>query len=134
MIVLQPDTQINADFPSRVPIIPPLTFEDIVFPSVFPTINYGAFTFDVLVIDESRRKETTLTDQSGFYSNDSASFTIDYEIEEGIYYFLIIYQGTRELAKVKIFCTTQTDLQDYSITEGEFTEAPASSNDFIIID
>ena len=85
-----------------------------------------------MVIDEATRKETTLTGQLGVYNNDQAELTIIHEIIAECFYFLVISQSGVELAKVKLFCTAQTNLQDYQITKGAFVEPTQTDNDFIV--
>ena len=84
-------------------------------------------------IDEGTRKQTTYTNQLGTYTNDKSRLVIDAETVNDTFYYVIVYQGSYEIAKFKVFATTQTDLPKYEITQGQFTEAPQGSNDFIVL-
>lgn len=66
------------------------------------------------------------------YLNGILTMTLDFNAVEGRYYYVIVSQSNNELVKFKMFCTDQTDLQDYLITDGDFTTAP-TSNDTIIV-
>ena len=54
---------------------------------------------------------------------------------ESTFYFSRVRNesANRELLKFKSFCTNQTDLQDYTTSEGLYITPPQSDNDFIVI-
>ena len=120
MEIVIPDTEIDVTIPTREP-------------SVYVDAETGAYSFDCIVIDEGTRKQTTYTNQLGTYTNDKSRLVISSETVNDTFYYVIVYQGTYEIAKFKVFATTQTDLPKYEITQGQFTEAPQGSNDFIVL-
>lgn len=120
MEILIPAASIDVTLPTRLPI-------------AFTDVETGAFDFDCKVTDEGNRTETTYVSQLGTYSNDQSRLVITATIAADTFYYIVAYQGTTELVKFKIFCTAQTDLQNYQITLGEFTEAPQSDNGFIVL-
>lgn len=67
------------------------------------------------------------------YSNGLISFPLYTTLNEGDFCFIIGSQSNKELFKVKCFCTSDTDYQNYSITNGEFVTPVQSNNDFIVI-
>ena len=131
-------TQIDENkLPAELPFILASENIDVTIPtrepSVYVDAETGAYSFDCIVIDEGTRKQTTYTNQLGTYSNDKSRLVIDAETVNDTFYYIIVYQGTYEIAKFKLFATQQTDLPKYEITQGEFTEAPQGSNDFIVL-
>ena len=62
-----------------------------------------------------------------YYMNIAGIFAL----KEGQQYTFTVYDGTDDVYRDRIFCTNQ-DINEYSINDGEYTEA-ASNNDFIIV-
>ncbi len=92
--------------------------------------NVGA-NIDVNTLDESTNVEVPVS-VSATFSEGLMTFSNDFDLVEGRYYFVIVSQGTEEICKFKIFCTDQTDLQNYKITDGDFVTAPQSSDEIIV--
>ena len=67
------------------------------------------------------------------YANGLITFPLNLTVTEGNFYFIIGSQNNKELFKLKCFCTSETDYQNYSITNGEFITPTQSNNDFIVI-
>lgn len=65
-------------------------------------------------------------------SYDLGVMTFDYNFEatEGSYLFVVASQNDAELVKFKVYCTDQTDLQNYSIDDGLYNAAPQPDNSF----
>jgi hypothetical protein len=93
------------------------------------------FTGDVdLAIQDEQLRSTSSAMVTATYSDGLMNFDYDFQGVESRYYFVIATQGDNELVKWKMFCTNQTDLQNYSISEGEYVTPPQSNNDFIVLD
>lgn len=54
-----------------------------------------------------------------------------YALKEGQQYSLVIWNGTEEVYRDRIFCTNQ-DTEDYTINKDEYIQTE-SNNDFIIV-
>jgi len=82
----------------------------------------------------------TLTDEQTNTSTDiSTSFTQDsyylkadtiFSLKEGRFYNIVVYNGSIEVYRDKVFCTNQV-IADYSINKDEYVEH-STSNDFIV--
>lgn len=88
---------------------------------------------ELAVIDEETRVTNDIAITAN-YANGELTFSIDFGGVDGRYYYVVATQSGRELTKFKMYCTNQTELQDYSITEGDFIEAPEGDNEFIVLD
>lgn len=66
------------------------------------------------------------------YTLGKLEFDYDFGGIEGRNYYVIIKQTDEEVVKFKMFCTDQTDLQDYNPTEGDYKEAPQTNNSYIV--
>lgn len=97
-----------------------------------PSRDFDALTDVTLSVTDESTNIITATILTATLSNGAIVFSHDFNAVEGRYYFVVITQGVTELVKFKIFCTDQTDLQDYKVTEGDFTTAP-QANDTIIV-
>ncbi len=121
MVVIQPSSAAQITVPSRKP----QTFIDELS---------GAFIFDALLINESTREQTVIPSQSGQWINGQIGVQVIADFKDSEFYYLVAYQADFEIVKCKIFCTSQTDLENYRITEGQFKEAPQGDNGFVILD
>ena len=65
------------------------------------------------------------------YLDGAATFTIDYNATEDVFYYVIMSQSNNELTKFKVYCTDQTDLQNYKITDGDFVTVAQDSDEII---
>lgn len=80
---------------------------------------------------QKENTRTPLTDTvTATYLNGVISFDYDFNANEGDWFFIVIDQSGVEILKSKVFCTDQTDLQNYEILEGVFKSAPATDNTF----
>ncbi len=94
-------------------------------------VNVPSRTFDAgldvdLTLYNESSEVTTATTVTATYTNGVMGFNYDFGGNEGQYYYVIMAQSSSELVKFKMFCTNQTDLQNFKITEGDFTNAPDS--------
>ena len=111
---------------------------EVVTPNISHTLTiYGRENVGnavAVVYDEQSNTNNPQT-VSTTYNEGKLTFTLEYDMTEGNNYFLILNNeaGSEELAKVKLFCTSATDLQRYALTDGKFTYAPASDNEFVTV-
>lgn len=97
------------------------------------TTNPTEISIDLAIQDEGNRTYSSAT-VPATYLNGVITFDYDFEAVEGTFYFVIASQSDRELVKFKVFCTDQTDLQNYTTSEGLYKTPVQSNNDFIVID
>ena len=87
---------------------------------------------DLSITDESSNVITAVS-LAATYVNGVLGFSYDFTAVEGVFYYVIVSQSNSELVKFKIFCTDQTDLQDYLITDGDFIGAPQGNDEIISV-
>jgi hypothetical protein len=94
----------------------------------------NVFNINIITENESDRTEFIETVEAT-YSNGQLSFEMEFTPIESTFYFSRVRNesANRELLKFKSFCTNQTDLQDYTTSEGVYITPPQSDNDFIVI-
>ena len=81
----------------------------------------------VLITDE----ETNVSATESLTATKEANYlriTPSYNFVEGRYYTIKI-TGTNEIYRGKVYCTNQTDLEKFSINNGEFTYYEDTDND-----
>ena len=87
----------------------------------------SAVIVSVKITDEETNVSTTFNtyaSQSGNYSEIFLG-----EVVEGRYYSVRIYSDGNEIYRGKVYCTNQTDLEKFSINNGEFTYYEDTDND-----
>ena len=94
----------------------------------------NVFNINIITENEGDRTEFIETVEAT-YSNGQLSFEMEFTPIESTFYFSRVRNesANRELLKFKSFCTNQTDLQDYTTSEGLYITPPQSDNDFIVI-
>lgn len=101
-----------------------ITAQDI---KVTPRSN----TFDTLkILDEIEGVETTITILSSVFENYYYKINAEFELKEGRFYVLKIYNGTNLVFYDKIYCTDQPS-ESYKLLKDEFTTQD-TNNDFIL--
>lgn len=85
---------------------------------------------DVLIIKESLRTPVTIS-VPATYASGVISFDYDFEASDGDFFFVVVSQFETILCKSKVFCTDQTDLQNYQITKGEYIQPTDNDNTYI---
>ena len=95
--------------------------------------SYTTDQVTVTVTNESTNtsQSQTLTPVvSGNHINITGTFTF----AEGIFYYFVVSQGGSEIYRGNIFCTDQTDLEDYTVNQGQYTSyEKANANEYITI-
>lgn len=125
------------DQPSREPtsiFIPPLGL-----PYNLPfELDQGVYivSIDVDIYNKSTRETTTFLDVDASYTGGVITFSLDFQGTKNTQYYLIVTDSATQtngklLFNANAVCTDQTDLQDFSIVEGDFIRPTQSSNEFI---
>ena len=100
--------------------------------TIFARENVGNATA-IVYNEQTKNQESQIVATT--YNAGKLTFTLAYQTSEGDNYFVILNNeaGTEELAKFKMYCTDATDLQRYSVSDGQFTEpnTATNSNEFI---
>ena len=87
--------------------------------------------FDTSVLLKITDEETNLSYTESLTATQEANYlhiTPSFIFSEGKYYNIRI-TGTNEIYRGKVFWTTQTDLEKFSINKGEFTHYEDTDND-----
>jgi hypothetical protein len=95
--------------------------------------SYSTDQVTVTVTNETTNtsQEQTLTPvASGNHMNITGTFTF----AQGIFYYFVVSQGGSEIYRGKIFCTDQTDLEKYTVNQGQYeTYEKANANEYITL-
>jgi hypothetical protein len=75
----------------------------------------------------------TSVDISGTFTQDKYYLKADliFSLKVGRFYNIVVYNGSEEVYRDKVFCTNQT-IDDYSINNNEYKEH-STTNDFIVL-
>jgi len=87
-------------------------------------------TYTASLIDESLNKTTTLN-LTATYSDGVLSTSVTYPFIEGRFYSLKAYSDTDLIAYTKIYATDQTDLEDYTVLNGYYTQIDKPETNYI---
>lgn len=84
------------------------------------------------------KNETTNTSQqetiTPVVSGNHIELTGTFTFSEGIFYYFVVSQGGSEIYRGNIFCTDQTDLEEYTVNQGQYeTYEKANANEYITI-
>jgi len=88
-------------------------------------------TFNVQVIDESLNSSSSNL-VSGIITDGVLTIDVTYNFIEGRFYMVKIYSGSQLINFSKIYCTDQTDLYNYSVTDDYFTQIEKTETEYII--
>ena len=98
---------------------------------VTPYVRYHTdTTYTVTVMDESLNS----TDSNvvvGSYEDGILTINVTYDFIEGRFYGLKIYSGSDLINFSKIYTTEQTDLENYSVTDGYYTQITKTETTYI---
>ena len=86
-------------------------------------------TVDLLLRDE-QTKVITSKEITGVVSGNFVQFDLNFTATEGSNYTFRLFNGSDLLYYGCIFCTDQTNLDAYKITDGEYTTPTATNNDY----
>ena len=89
----------------------------------------------ITLVSEQQNKQTHSFTYAATYLNGYLSITKAFSpvLVESNSYILTIKDGAELCFRGKIFVTDQTDRPQFTINEGVYTEAPATSNEYVII-
>ena len=95
---------------------------------VVPCRPFTTGDFLIMNVYNEDTKESIITTPipAAFSNGQLTLFSHDFAATENIYYYVIITFNNEELVKFKMFCTNETDFQNFKITEGDFVNAPDS--------
>lgn len=95
--------------------------------------SYSTANVVVTVTNETTNtseQETITPVASGNHIELTGTFTF----AEGIFYYFVVSQGGSEIYRGNIFCTDQTDLEDYTVNQGQYEiYEKANANEYITI-
>jgi hypothetical protein len=83
-----------------------------------------------LELRDEQSRVTTSKAITGTLNGNYVQYNLDFICTEGNYYTIILKDGTNTLYRGMVFCTNQTDLDAYKLTEGEYT-SPSTNNEYI---
>lgn len=86
-----------------------------------------------VVITDELENETDTISTTMNVSGNYVVCDLDYTFKEGRFYYFVV-QGITEIYRGKIFCTDQTDLESYTVNQGQYTSyEKANANEYITI-
>jgi hypothetical protein len=92
--------------------------------------GFEGSTFNITVIDESlNSSDSNLV--SGVISDGILTIDVTYNFIEGRFYMVKIYSGSQLVNFSKIYCTDQTDLENYSVTDDYYTQPTKDETTYI---
>jgi hypothetical protein len=95
--------------------------------------SYSTANVVVTVTNETTNtseQETITPVASGNHIELTGTFTF----AEGIFYYFVVSQAGSEIYRGNIFCTDQTDLEDYTVNQGQYEiYEKANANEYITI-
>lgn len=95
--------------------------------NVLPRVN--TLTVDLTLRNEQTQEETTKS-ITGSLSGNFVQFDLDFTVSEGEFHTFKLKDSSDLLYYGMIFCTNETDLDAYKITEGVYTPPAATNNDY----
>lgn len=94
---------------------------------VIPRVNTLSVTLELR--NEQTRKTTTKA-VVGTLDGNYVSYDLDFTCAEGDYYSFKLKSGDTLLYYGMLFCTDQTNLDAYKITEGQYI-SPSTNNEYV---
>jgi hypothetical protein len=70
----------------------------------------------------------TVTESNGYMS-----LAYVYTVSEGTFYTIKVTLGSTVIYRGRVFCTTQTDLKQYTVNENQYVTENTYSNEFIVL-
>lgn len=95
------------------------------------TITFAPRAVETGVSVKITDEETNTSATESLTATESGNFlsiTPSYTFKEGRYYNIKV-SGSTELYRGKVYCTNQTDLEKFSVNNGEFTYYEDTDND-----
>lgn len=83
----------------------------------------------VTITDEATNTSTSVVTAATLNTNFFAITPVYTFIEGGTYTFKVV--GTSELYRGKIFCTDQSNLEKFTVNQGEYTQYDSDNNGYI---
>ena len=102
---------------------------DFIHPSRQPS---GEFV-DVILYNKGNRKTTTVNGVSAVYGVGLLQFSLAMVLKDNESYYMTVIDAAngRLLFNSNVFITNQTDLQDFSVIDGDVITPPQQSNEFL---
>ena len=77
---------------------------------------------DLYIFDENKRTTTEMSVTSSIH-NGSMLIEETFDLEEGSFYTIRVKEGTEILYTGRVFCTDETELDEYQMTENQYTSS-----------
>lgn len=94
--------------------------------NVIPRAEVASMTLE---LRDEQTKDVTTKAVTGSDNGNFWAIDLDFIAQQDNFYTFTLKDGSTVLYKGTIFCTNQTNLDAYKITEGEYT-SPATNNDY----
>jgi len=99
--------------------------------TITPYVRYHTnTTYTVTVMDESLNSEDSNI-VSGTHADGILTIDVTYNFIEGRFYTIKINSGSDLINFSKVYCTAQTDLENYSVTNGYYTQITKEETTYI---
>ena len=83
-----------------------------------------------LRLRDEQTREVTSKEITGSLNGNFVQYDLDFTCTEGNFYTFSLFEGSNLLYRSMCFCTNETNLDAYKITEGEYV-SQTSNNDYI---
>ena len=83
-----------------------------------------------LQLRDEQTREVTTKSIVGVENGNFIQYDLDFSCVEGNFYTFSLFEGSSLLYRSMCFCTNETNLDAYKITEGEYV-SQTSNNDYI---
>lgn len=82
--------------------------------------------------DETTNTSTTITPT---VTNADGYMTLSsiYNVEEGTFYVFEVILSSTTIYRGRVYCTSQTDLKQYTVNENEYVTENSYNNEFIVL-
>ncbi len=108
-------------------ILKPLATAQTITPYVR---SYAGTSFTLTVLDESLNSEDSNV-VSGVIADGVLTTQVTYNFIEGRFYGIKTYLGSQLINFSKVYCTAQTDLENYSVTDSYYTQITKTETNYI---
>ena len=70
----------------------------------------------------------TVTESAGYMS-----LAYTYDVDEATFYVIKVVLGSQVIYRGRVYCTSQTDLKQYTVNENEYVTENSYDNEFIVL-
>lgn len=90
------------------------------------------FEYDRIAFTNEQNNTTVSHDVTPDYESYFAKAELELDLIEGQFYVMKVYGDDEVVYYGKVFCTNQ-DIEDYSINDGVYKDAPSTQNEYITV-